>query len=79
MADLIGGAGENWIEEKEVGPSAQLAAAARAVAPFSLPKIESATFEFWTFKSSLGEVPTTAAAAVQLHALSVYDYPGFHI
>jgi adenylate cyclase len=64
--------GSIWIEEG-VLPSPPLARAAKAIAPFPLPKLEQAAFQFWTFKSSSRDAPTTAAVALQLYALDVYD------
>jgi hypothetical protein len=32
-----------------------------------------AAFEFWSYKESAGDAPTTAALALQLYALDVYD------
>ncbi len=65
-------AGWTWVEEKQP-PAPMLAQAARALGPFPLPKLDQAVFEFWTFKSSAGDAPTTAAIALQLNALRAYD------
>ena len=65
-------AGWTWVEEKQP-PTAMLAQAARALGPFPLPKLDQAVFEFWTFKPSAGDAPTTAAIALQLNALRAYD------
>lgn len=67
-----GDGGWTWIEERQP-PAGTLAAAAKALGPFPLPKLGQAAFEFWAFKSSAGGAPTTAALALQLKALSVYD------
>ena len=64
--------GSTWVEQLQP-PTAILATAARALGPFPLPKIDQAAFEFWAFKASAGDAPTTPAAALQLKALSVYD------
>ena len=65
-------AGWTWVEEK-LSPSPVLAEAATALAPFALPKLGQAAIQFWVFKPSLGELPTTAAVAVQLYALPLYE------
>jgi len=67
-----GDAGWTWVEQMQP-PTEVLAAAAKALGPFPLPKLDQAAFEFWTFKSSAGDAPTTAAVAVQLRALTVYE------
>jgi adenylate cyclase len=64
--------GFTWVEEK-VSPSPLLANAATALAPFALPKLGQAAIQFWTFKPSMGDLPTTAAVALQLHALPAYE------
>ena len=47
--------------------------AAKAIGPFAVPKLSNAAFEFWAFKSSAGDAPTTPAIALQLTALGLYD------
>jgi adenylate cyclase len=64
--------GWTWVEEKQP-PAPSLALAAKALGPFPLPKLGRTAFEFWVFKSSAGNVPTTAALALQLYALPFYD------
>ena len=64
--------GWTWVEEK-LSPSPLLANAATALAPFALPKLGQAAIQFWTFKPSMGDLPTTAAVALQLHALPLYE------
>jgi adenylate cyclase len=61
-----------WVEQKLL-PSAQLAATAKAMGPFPLPKLGRTAFEFWTFKPSAGNAPTTPAIALQLYAMPYYD------
>jgi adenylate cyclase len=61
-----------WTEQK-LSPSPQLGAAARAVGPFPLPKLGRNAFEFWAFKPSVGDAPTTPAITLQLYALRYYD------
>jgi adenylate cyclase len=67
-----GDGGWTWVEQMQ-RPTAVLADAAKALGPFPLPKLDQAAFEFWTFKSSAGDAPTTAAIALQLKALAAYD------
>jgi adenylate cyclase len=64
--------GWTWVEEK-LSPSPLLANAATALAPFALPKLGQAAVQFWAFKASLGDQPTTAAVALQLYALPLYE------
>ncbi|HET7911957.1 MAG TPA: adenylate/guanylate cyclase domain-containing protein [Pseudolabrys sp.] len=61
-----------WTEQK-LSPSPQLAATARALGPFPLPKLGRTAFEFWAFKPSVGDAPTTPAIALQLYAMRYYD------
>ncbi len=63
--------GSVWIEEL-VSPMASLANVAKGLAPFPLPKLDATVYEFWTFKSSVGEAPTMPAIALQLHAGAAY-------
>jgi len=67
-----GAAGSVWIEET-LPPTPPLAQAARGIGPFPLPKLKAAAFDFWSFKASVRDAPTTAAIALQLHALGIYD------
>ncbi len=60
-----------WVEEAMV-PTGPLAEATRGLGPFPLPKTDQAVHEFWTFKSSAGDAPTTSAIAVQMLALPYY-------
>ncbi|HET6521458.1 MAG TPA: adenylate/guanylate cyclase domain-containing protein [Geminicoccaceae bacterium] len=62
----------SWIEERQP-PSPVLAVAARALAPFPLPKLGQAASTFWSFKESTGDAPTVAATALQLYALPLYE------
>jgi len=57
-----------WIETAQP-PVEPLAKAARAVAPFPLPKIDKSSFQFWAFKPSADDTPTTASIAVQMALL----------
>ena len=65
--------GWTWVEAK-LSPSPQLAAAAKALGPFPLPKLGRTAFQFWAFKPSTGNAPTTAAIALQLYAMPHYDH-----
>ena len=67
-----GDGGWTWVEQMQP-PTPVLAAAAKALGPFPLPKIDQAAFEFWAFKSSAGDAATTAAVALQVKALSAYE------
>ena len=64
--------GWTWVEEK-LSPAPSLALAAKALGPFPLPKLGRTAVEFWVFKSSAGNAPTTAAIGLQLYALPVYE------
>lgn len=57
-----------WVETAQP-PVEPLANAARAVVPFPLPKIDKSSFQFWAFKPSADDTPTTASVAVQLALL----------
>jgi len=57
-----------WVETAQP-PVPPLAEAARAVVPFPLPKIDKSSFQFWAFKPSADDTPTTAAMAVQMALL----------
>lgn len=60
-----------WLEQSEP-PVQALAGAARAIGPFALPKVGQAAGEFWAFKPSMVNVPTTPALALQMMALPNY-------
>jgi adenylate cyclase len=64
--------GWTWVEAK-LSPSPQLAAAAKALGPFPLPKLGRSAFQFWTFKPSTGNAPTIAAARA-VYAMPQYDH-----
>jgi adenylate cyclase len=64
--------GTVWVEELEP-PVPPLAAAARGLGPFPLPKMGAAVHEFWTFKSSAREAPTMPATAMQIFSLQHYE------
>lgn len=60
-----------WVEDV-LQPAEPLALAAKALGPFPLPKLGQAAFQFWTYKASAGDAPTTVANALQLYALDVH-------
>jgi adenylate cyclase len=61
-----------WVETAQP-PADPLAQAARAVAPFPLPKIDKSSFQFWAFKPSADDAPTTASMAVQMALLPYHQ------
>lgn len=65
--------GTIWVEEL-VPPIPELAAAAKAMAPFPVPKVQVNVYQFWPFKPSAGDAATLPAAALQVHALPVQQY-----
>ncbi len=60
--------GTIWIEEL-VPPIPVLADAARALAPFPVPKVQVNVYQYWPFKPSAGDAATLPAAALQVLAL----------
>ena len=60
-----------WIETSSP-PVPILAEAARAHAPFTLPKA-SRVNTYWTFKESAGDTPTLPAVAFHIYALQAHD------
>jgi adenylate cyclase len=62
--------GTIWIEEL-VPPIPVLAEAAKALAPFPVPKVQVNVYQFWPFKPSAGDVATMPAVALQVLALPV--------
>jgi len=62
--------GTIWIEEL-VPPIPPLAEAAKALAPFPVPKVQVNVYQFWSFKPSAGYVATMPSAALQVFALPV--------
>jgi len=62
--------GTIWLEEL-VPPIPALEDAARALAPFPVPKVQVNVYQYWIFKPSAGYVATMPAAALQVHALPV--------
>jgi len=62
--------GTIWVEEL-VPPIPELEDAAKALAPFPVPKVQVNVYQYWPFKPSAGYVATMPAAALQVYALSV--------
>jgi adenylate cyclase len=62
--------GTIWVEEL-VPPIPELAKAAKALAPFPVPKVQVNVYQFWSFKPSAGYVATMPSAALQVFALPV--------
>jgi len=60
--------GTIWIEEL-VPPIPELEDAAKALAPFPVPKVQVNVYQYWPFKPSAGYVATMPAAALQVFAL----------
>ncbi len=65
--------GTIWVEEL-VPPIPELAQAAKALAPFPVPKVQVNVYQFWPFKASAGYVATMPSAALQLFALPVQQH-----
>ncbi|MGH8547688.1 MAG: CHASE2 domain-containing protein, partial [Methylococcales bacterium] len=65
--------GSVWVEQLLL-PIPVLAAAAKGLGPFPLPKVEVAVHQFWAFKASVGHAPTMPAIALQLHAGAAYRH-----
>ena len=61
-----------WVETAQP-PVEDLAAAARAIAPFPLPKVDDAAHQFWSFKPSKDDAPTTVSVGVQMALLPYHD------
>ena len=57
--------------ERQRPPIPALAAAARATAPFPLPKVPVRTDQFWTFKPQAGDQPTFPAVTLQVYSDSL--------
>lgn len=64
--------GSVWVEQL-VQPIPALAAAAKGLGPFPLPKVQVAVHQFWAFKTSVN-APTMPAVALQVHLMKVYPY-----
>ena len=59
--------------ERIVLPVAPLAESGAALAPFPLPKVPVRVTQYWTIKTSAGDLPTLPIVAFQLFALPLYD------
>jgi len=62
--------GSIWSEEL-IPPIPELAEAARALAPFPVPKVQVNVYQFWPFKPSADNAASMPAAALQVYALPV--------
>ena len=62
--------GTIWVEEL-VPPIPELEDAAKALAPFPVPKVQVNIYQYWAFKPSAGYVATMPAVALQVYALSI--------
>ncbi len=62
--------GTIWVEEL-VPPIPVLADAAKALAPFPVPKVQVNVYRYWPFKPSAGNAATMPSTALQVHALPV--------
>jgi adenylate cyclase len=62
--------GTIWVEEL-VPPILVLADAAKALAPFPVPKVQVNVYRYWPFKPSAGNAATMPSTALQVHALPV--------
>jgi adenylate cyclase len=60
--------GTIWTEEL-IPPIPELARAAKAIAPFPVPKVQVNVYQFWPFKPSAGNAASMPAAALQVYAL----------
>lgn len=63
--------GTVWMEQL-LPPLPVLAAAAKGLAPFPLPKVETDVFGFWAFKPTANDAGTLPAVALQLFSRDVY-------
>lgn len=64
--------GSVWVEQLNP-PIPPLAASAKGIGPFPLPKVQVAVHQFWAFKSSVS-VPTKPSVALQIHLLTAYPH-----
>jgi adenylate cyclase len=60
--------GTIWTEEL-IPPIPELADAAKALAPFPVPKVQVNVYQFWPFKPSAGNAASMPSAALQVYAL----------
>lgn len=78
LLEMLEGGGERqgaltlWTEER-ILPHALFAEAGRTTAPFPLPKTPVLLHQYWTFKSSAGDLPTLPVAALAVAAAPAYD------
>lgn len=78
LLEMLEGGGERqgtltlWTEER-ILPHRRFADAARTTAPFPLPKTPVLLHQYWTFKSSAGDLPTLPVAALAIAAAPAYE------
>jgi adenylate cyclase len=68
LFDTAGNYTGEMISQQLLPPAAELASAARAIAPFPLPVYPVRVSQYWTFTSGTGDLPTEPVAALQLYA-----------
>jgi adenylate cyclase len=54
-------------------PHQQFAESAIETAPFPLPKVPRTLYQYWTFKTLAGDMPTLPVVAHQIFSMDVYD------
>lgn len=59
--------------ESLILPTDPLAKSAAAMAPFPLPKIPVKISQYWTFKTSAGDLPTFPVVAFQMFTSAIYE------
>lgn len=62
------------VTESIVSPIDEIAYGAAALSPFPLPRVPNRVDQFWTFKSSIGTVPTMPLVALQVWALQSPEF-----
>ena len=73
LTDVNGQTLRNELIETHVMPIPSFAQAAASVACFPLPKVPGNVSQYWTFKTSAGNVPTLPVIVLQMFAMDVYD------
>jgi adenylate cyclase len=63
--------GSVWVDQL-LPPLPALAAAAKGLGPFPVPKVNVAVHQFWTFQPSADSTPTMPSVALQVHAMPAY-------
>ncbi|HHT9129427.1 MAG TPA: CHASE2 domain-containing protein [Candidatus Brocadiaceae bacterium] len=73
FASEKGSTNGNVYIESLVQPISLFAQSALASAPFPLPKVPAKVSQYWTFKTSCGDMPTLPVVAFQIFALTQYN------